>query len=200
MHTPLQNAQKQFFLYQNNKSSQSSSTHFILDKLHLQHLIYDKNIVSKASNKFCEIYKNTQRNALADNAKTQIGKLRTYALFRTILCRKKYCSIIHSPHVLKCFTKLRISPHSLVQLAGRYNNTPVIERTCTLCISEVENEIHSIFICTTNNTLRKHFIESLNRLCKEFKNLCNKDKFIWLMSNECDNVIEIFANYIYSCF
>lgn len=48
-----------------------------------------------------------------------------------------------------------------------------------------------------NKVYVKHFIESLNSLCKKFKNLCNKNKFIWLMSNEGDNVIEIFANNIY---
>lgn len=82
----------------------------------------------------------------------------------------------------------------------RYNNTPVYERKCTFCKSEVEDEIHFIFNCTSNNTLRRPFIESLDSLCKKFKNVCNKDKFIWLMSNECENVIEIFASYIYSCF
>lgn len=39
------------FLYQNNKSSCSSSIHFILDKLYLQHLIHDRNIDSIASSK-----------------------------------------------------------------------------------------------------------------------------------------------------
>ena len=96
-HSLLKNAMyENNFLYQNNKSSWSSSIHFILDKLHLQHLIHDRNIASMASSKFCEIYKNTWRNALADNADKQIGKLRTYALFKTRFCREKYFNIFLS--------------------------------------------------------------------------------------------------------
>lgn len=60
------------FSYQNKKSSWSSNFHFILDKLQLQHLIHDRNSVSIASNKFCEIYKNTWGNALADNAEHKL--------------------------------------------------------------------------------------------------------------------------------
>lgn len=52
---------------------------------------------------------------------------------------------------------------------------------------------------TKTKTKEKKFLDSLVHLIF-FLNLCNKDKFIWLMSNECDNVIEIFASYIYSCF
>lgn len=97
--------------------------------------------MSIASSKFCEIYKNTWRNALPDKADKLIGKLRTYALFKTRFCREKYFPLIHSPHVLKCFTNFRISPHSLVIETGRYNNTPVNKRKCTFCKSEVEAEI-----------------------------------------------------------
>lgn len=54
-----------------------------------------------------------------------------------------------------------------------------------------QTHIHFIFNCTSNNILRKPFIGSLDSLCNNSKNLYNKEKFIRLICNECDTVIEI---------
>lgn len=42
--------------------------------------------------------------------------------------------------------------------------------------------------------LKKLFKESLDSLCNDLKNLCNKDQFIWLMSDECEtgNICKLF--------
>lgn len=187
-------------LYDNNKSSWTSSIHYILNKLNIQCSIHDKNIVSIVTNKLHEQFKYSWCSTLSDIADKQCGKLRTYSLFKTRFCREKYFSVIRNPQVLKCFTNFRISSHSLAIETGRYTKTQVNERKCSVCKSDcVEDEFHFTFDCTAYQHLRKPFIESMNTLYKNFINLCNREKFIWLMSNECDSVIENFANYIYSC-
>lgn len=60
-----------------------------------------------------------------------------------------------------------------------------MKKKCPFCKSEVENEIDFIFNCTSNNPFKTPFIESLDSLCKDFKNLCNKEEFFLTMSNEC---------------
>lgn len=73
----------------------------------------------------------------------------------------------------------------------------VLIKKCPFCKCEVEDEIDFIVNCTSNNPFKTPFIESLDSLCKDFKNLCNKEKFFLTMSNECDTVYKHFANYNY---
>ena len=170
-----------------------------MNKLDIQCPLNNKNIVSIVTNKLYERYKFQWCNTISDYADKQFGKLRPYASFKTRFCREKYFSVIHNPDVLKCFTKFH-SSHSLAIETGRYTKTPASERKCMVCKSDaVEDEVHFVFNCKAYEHLRKPFVESMNTLCKNFKNMCNRDKLIWLMSNESKNVIEKFANFIYLC-
>lgn len=53
----------------------------------------------------------------------------------------------------------------------------------------MEDEFHFTCDCSSNNAFKKPLIATLGSLCNNFKNLCNKDKFILLLSKECDYVI-----------
>lgn len=64
----------------------------------------------------------------------------------------------------------------------------------------MEDEFYFICDCLINNVFKKFLIVILGSLCNNFKNLCNKDKFILLLFKECDYVIYFFVNYIYSFF
>lgn len=56
----------------------------------------------------------------------------------------------------------------------------------------MEVEFHFTCDCSSNNAFKKPLIATLDSLCNNFKNLCNKDKFILLLSKECDNGIFFF--------
>lgn len=65
----------------------------------------------------------------------------------------------------------------------------------------MEDEIHFTCDCSSNNAFKKPLIATLGSLCNNFKNLCNKDKFILLLSKECDyGIYFFFANYIIALF
>lgn len=53
----------------------------------------------------------------------------------------------------------------------------------------MEDEFYFICDCLLNNVFKKFLIVILGSLCNNFKNLCNKDKFILLLFKECDYVI-----------
>ena len=62
-------------------------------------------------------------------------------------------------------TRWRLSNHELRVETGRYVR-PVLardERTCSLCVSEVEDEEHAIYHCPLYNTVRVKYAELLGR-------------------------------------
>ena len=136
---------------------------------------------------------------LRENVSNQSGKLRTYALFKDIFEREKYLSVIKNYQVRKCFTKFRISAHSLEIEKGRHRNIEVIDRKCTLCDEgAIEDEIHFLFNCPHYEDRRRHFNSSISN--PNYALLSQKDKLIWLMSNEDHDVIKMFSSFIYDCF
>ena len=63
--------------------------------------------------------------------------------------------------------KLRISAHPLEIEKGRYKKLPVGERACNHCIAKpVEDEIHFISNCLSNDQERKELFEEACRTQK----------------------------------
>lgn len=93
------------------------------------------------------------------------------------------------------------SSHQLAIEVGRYKKIPLENRKCKICKSDdIENEIHFALECTLYAEERKQFLKVIENKYPNFHNLQNKDKFIWLMSNENSQIISDFASYIYKCF
>ena len=69
------------------------------------------------------------------------SKMRTYTQFKSNLVMEDYLDIPASKH-RKEMTRLRISAHRLAIERGRYNNTPLEERTCPTCEGQIiEDEL-----------------------------------------------------------
>ncbi len=62
---------------------------------------------------------------------------------------------------------------------------------------EVEDEMHLIFDCSIYDSERVVFMGKIQETCKNFSELNKRNKFIWLLSNEDDNVISLLSNYIF---
>ncbi len=55
---------------------------------------------------------------------------------------------------------------------GRWQNKPVEERMCKVCESgEVENEFHFIFSCTLYNNIRATFLQNIDNIIPNIKEL-----------------------------
>ncbi len=55
---------------------------------------------------------------------------------------------------------------------GRWQNKLVEERTCKVCESgEVENEFHFIFSCTLHNNIRETFLQNIDNIIPNIREL-----------------------------
>ena len=193
--------QENMILNNNRKSCWLSSIHCMLEQLGIScDNILAENLPSIVYNELKRRFTNLWQNNLSECVRNEKGKLRTYGLYKTRLIREKYFSI-SKPEVLKCFTNFRISSHKLEIETGRYRDVPAVDRKCKLCASDsVEDEIHFIFECSTYKLYRQVFISHISKENKNFSSLSNKNKFIWLMSNESSDIIYRFAEYIFKCY
>ena len=102
--------------------------------------------------------------------KADIGnssKLNFYGEIKEKYIFEKYLDLIDNRQHKAALTKLRISAHRLHIQTGtykrydynlhRYINTPREERTCSVCVNEIEDEYHFLFECKKNKELRKEF-------------------------------------------
>ena len=177
-----------------------SGVNFLLDNIGVDRSnLLD--VISKTKLSLIDKFKSKWESSMKTIANQQVGKLRTFALFKNKFVKEQYFDVIKNFDVRKCFTSFRISSHTLEIERGRYRKVDVTYRKCKICKSDcVEDEFHFIFECQRYNCERKSFMEHIDVICSNFKYLSNKNKLVWLMVNENEKVINTFAEYIYSSF
>lgn len=191
-------------LHNDNKHSWYSSVIFLLKKLDISEefcktksvTVLKTAILKNLKSKFL-LHWQTQRSISLEK-----GKLDTYFKFKNIFEKETYlsCKTFQFRQVI---CKLRISAHNLKIESARYshNRTERAQRICDYCnLQQTENEIHFITECPLYLTLREDLYKTVDCYCKNFKDLNNFDKFLWLMITEDHELLEKFGNYIYNCF
>ena len=74
-------------------------------------------------------------------------------------------------------------------------------RICSICTSnEVEDEMHFITTCTAYGEIRQKLYNYISTVNCNFLSLSNKNKLIWLMICEDDEVIKRVSQYIFDSF
>ena len=63
-------------------------------------------------------------------------------------------------------------------------------------MGEVEDEIHFFFICSKLCVDREILLNSIADICKNFVNVTNEQKFVWLMSCENAKILNFLADII----
>ena len=86
------------------------------------------------------------------------SRLRLYDQLKTELGREKYLSIPNIKH-RQALTRLRLCGHSLSIETGRHKKIPPEERTCPLCKTGVEDEIHFLIKCPALDEIRSRYPE-----------------------------------------
>ena len=125
------------------------------------------------------------------------SKLRTYGLLKTEIGAEKYLQQIIDFKVQKCYTKFRLSDHTLNIEQGRHIGIESTERFCPFCINKVETEIHFLIQCRAYKTLRNELFKTVLQMRPSFKYYTPTEKFTYLLSE----VLAVSsAKYIYSCF
>ena len=129
------------------------------------------------------------------------NKLRTYRLFKNIFKIELYLIYIKNARNRAPLSKLRLSAHSLAieSLRGKVHDPT--QRHCTICqTQEVEDEQHFFMKCDFYQQERLNLLKSIHAKCKNFALLNNTDKFIWLLSNEDEDICRLVNQYVSTCF
>ena len=79
-------------------------------------------------------------------------------------------------------TKLRLSDHDLMIERGRYLKIDIPKRTCPLCNTTVEDEIHFTLQCPALTHLRDEYFLNMTEILPTFDDLSESDKFFHIMN------------------
>ena len=101
-----------------------------------------------------------QQNAF-ETIKEVKSKLRTYAIFKEIICPETYLIKIRNPKIRKQISKFRLSNHTLMIEVGRHKNIPKENRFCPFCPNSIETEIHFLFHCSVYSIMRETFLKTV---------------------------------------
>ena len=111
-------------------------------------------------------------------------KLRTYLTYKSTFGTDPYVTANLSRQERSRLAQIRLGIAPLQLELGRYNNTPVNERTCKLCTCNVvEDEYHFMLVCPTLARDRGDLLHSIYRINPNFNNLTIKEKWIIIFSN-----------------
>ena len=127
-------------------------------------------------------------------------KLRTYEKFKNIFKFEKYLQSVDDHNDRNSMTRLRFSNsrHRLQINIGRYTipKTHIHDRLCKNCSDNlVEDEVHLLLECSKFNDLMRDFVSScFNKNINRSNDISSK--FIWLLSNEDNDVCRKIARFI----
>ena len=140
------------------------------------------------------IFNDRRKNQNARN------KLRTYRTFKNTYGTAQYVNTCMKKCNRRALALFRSGCAPIAIETGRYNNTPVDNRVCSMCdMNCVEDEFHCFMICVIYNDFRSKLFDCMSEFDPSFNDLTSVDKFNVLMSdgNHCYRVAK-FANQILS--
>ena len=110
------------------------------------------------------------------------SKLRTYALIKENIGKENYLNQIKNTKHRQMLSKFRLSTHKLMIEKGRHLKLPLEERTCPVCHTGVEDEIHFLVKCDYYATLRKPLLDNCSKNRLQFDFYSDEEKFIFMMT------------------
>ena len=145
-----------------------------------------------------------KKELFSDTRKKNHGnKLRTYRTFKSNFGTEAYLFNCNNSSYRKCLARFRLSAHNLniERLRYVYPRVPPEDRICNQCSkNECEDEFHFVMKCDKYNVLRKDFFDNLVVLCKNFHDMDDHKKFMWICSSKDGNIIKLLGNFISTCF
>ena len=80
---------------------------------------------------------------------------------------------------------------------GRHNKIPREKRVCPLCKSGIEDEVNFTLKCQFFQKPRSTFLSALKKRCTSFSGLAENQKLHFLLTNENQQICNIFSRYLY---
>ena len=127
----------------------------------------------------------------ADNE--QHNKLLTYSSFKAYFGTEVYITLVQNRNQRCDLTRLRVSAHRLGVETQRYKRPPVprTQRYCAYCppvpvpggpaVRPVDDECHCLTTCVVGRQDRLQLFQSIASTNSKFTELCNVDKFKYLV-------------------
>ena len=127
--------------------------------------------------------------------------LRTYRMFKHNFESEKYLHNVLDDRYRTAIAKLRTSSHVLEIERGRHAKPKIAThlRTCTVCHT-IEDEEHFVTACEINESERKELHRKIENIYPLFKNMNERQMFLYLMSNKDRQVQKWFGKFIYHSF
>ena len=160
-----------------------------------------KELCNVSKHKFKFTYKKIIFKYYEENWKRQLdrqeGKLCSYSKIKTSFGLENYLMLMKSFEQRRNFTRFRISSHRLQIERGRYQGAPRQNRLCLRCTSsDVDDEKHFLFSCTTAPLERASVQDLINKTCPNFASLNQDQKLFWLLNNENVEILISISNLI----
>ena len=97
-------------------------------------------------------------------------------------------------------SRFRLSNHQLMIEKGRHMKPKIErnERLCYLCKNEIENEEHFLVTCPLYSPQRKVLENACVENCIRYDYLSKEQKFIFIMSNENEDILKSLGNFIFN--
>ena len=136
------------------------------------------------------------------------NKLRTFRKFKQTIKYERYLDIDFHKETLKKYTQLRLSSHKLQIELARYIKVPKTQRKqekdkariCKNCnLDKIEDELHFLMICPQYQTERIIFFNGIYEICRNASLLSKEQLFIWLLSNEDQNIAKKVIRFVKLC-
>ena len=125
-------------------------------------------------------------------------KLKFYSIFKQDCHKTDSLDSIKNVRHKKQINTFRLGNHNLRIETGRHNKTPENLRTCYLCNSnQIEDESHFLFSCEHYHDTRKKYFDEINDKYRNFNDLDNISKIMFLFNNVDPFVCRTIAAYIY---
>ena len=93
-------------------------------------------------------------------------------------------------------SRFRLSNHALMIEKGRHLNIDKNERTCKFCKNKIENEEHFLIKCPLYCVERIYLESVCSKNCIRYGTLTEEQKFIFIMSNENEEIIKALGKFI----
>ena len=153
---------------------------------------------SQCKSRVIEHFLNDWKNELNSEDKPI---LRTYRMFKHNFESEKYLHNVLDDRYRTAIAKLRTSSHVLEIERGRHAKPKIAThlRNCTVCHT-IEDEEHFVTACDINESERKELHRKIENIYPLFKNMNERQMFLYLMSNKDRQVQKWFGKFIYHSF
>ena len=160
---------------------------------------YNKHSIQSVKSIIKHFYRLNWHNTVMASSYTENSSLRMYKLFKNVHVMEPYLLHVDNDKHRHAMSKFRCSSHFLEIERARHqvNIPPIWNRCCPHCNYAVDDELHLLLFCKTNEFLRVNFLSSISDLIPDIAAMHHLDIFIKIMSSEDKHVLRKLAKYVY---